>query len=60
MMGVVGMLPRQKHAVILAECSLEHSWLSIQQNAVIDKVKSVGCLLWVPSMCCVCRLMQPS
>ena len=32
-MGVVGMLCRQKHVVFLAECSLEHEWLSIQQNA---------------------------
>ena len=33
-MGVVGMLCRQKHAVFLSECSLEHECLSIQQNAV--------------------------
>ena len=28
------MLSRQKHAVHPAECSIEHKWLSIQQNAV--------------------------
>ena len=28
------MLCMQKDAVFVAECSLEHSWLSIQQNAV--------------------------
>ena len=32
--GVVGMLSRQKHAVHPAECSIEHKWPSIQQNAV--------------------------
>ena len=73
------MLPRQQHAVHPAECSLEHEWLSIQQNAVegfysleytdavfafteeiIDKVKSVGCLLWESSGCRVGRSMQSS
>ena len=33
-MGVIGVLCMQKDAVFLAECSIEHSWLSIQQNAV--------------------------
>ena len=77
--GVVGVLSRQKHAVHPAECSLEHEWLSGQQNAVecfysleyieavfsfteeiIDKVKSVVCLLWESSGCCVGRSMPSS
>ena len=33
-MGVVRVLSRPRHAVHPAECSLEHEWLSIQQNAV--------------------------
>ena len=33
-MGAVVILARQKHAVFLAECGLEHEWLSTQQNAV--------------------------
>ena len=65
--------------VYATECSLEHEWLSIQQNAaecfyslesteavfifteeIIDKVKSVGYLLWELSGCCVGRSMQSS
>ena len=78
-MGVVGMLSRQMHAVHPTECSLEHEWLSIQQTAdegfcsleyteavvtfpeeIIDKVKSVGCLFWESSGCCLGRRMQSS
>ena len=32
-MGVVGMLSRQRHAVFLTDCSLEHEWLYTQDNA---------------------------
>ena len=78
-MEVIGVLCMQKDAVFLAECSLVHSWLSIQQNAaegfypleyieavfsfteeIIDKVRSVGCLLLESSGCCVGSGMQSS
>ena len=33
--GVSGVLSRERDAVFLAQCSLEHEWMCIQQDAIL-------------------------